>query len=413
MTTPAFELDPPPRTWNTLIDFDPNRHASDRAALGLPTDRPIVMAGHQGGFWHAGIAAKLFAAHAIADRIGGSVAWLVVDTDDTQPTSLRVPLRDEQGRLTDRTIRIDRDTLDDPRAIEAAAAFDRHAREPSAEVRATLATMDRLPVPDSTLIRSSKLADTPRFRELVELFRTNTAGARAAYNEAVESEPAARITPLLGDAVPFWRVTPRGARLPAREADLAGPLWPRALATTGVVRASLCDLFIHGTGGRAYEPINNRWLGQSLGWPLAPFVTATANLRLRFEGDAATEHDAARAAWLAHHARHHPLDLGDQAGQSRRDALVQAIAQAPRESRERAHRFAELHAVLDEARTTHAQAISRLDAEARTLRARAAERSLRDDRTWPAVLHSPEALIDLRDIIAASFDAPPSHPGDS
>lgn len=406
MSDPLIELDPPAHAWAELIEFDPTRHAEERSRLGLTTDRPIVMAGHQGGFWHAGIAAKLFAAHAIAKQIGGDVAWLVIDTDDADPTLLRVPFHDEQGKLTERTLRVDRETTEHPRAAEAIAAYEQHAAEPSHEARATRATMDLLPEPTPTLIRSSQLAATATFRSLVARFQTNAPTAREQYNTAITTQPDSGITPLLGDQAPFWRVTPSGGRLPARESDLNGTLWPRALATTGVVRASLCDLFIHGTGGRAYEPINDAWLGNSLAWGLAPYVTATATLRLRFEGETVTEADAAHAAWAAHHARHQPASLGDEDRQAKRNELVQRIADAPRGSAERAELFVELHRVLDAARGSRAEQLRSLAARATALRMKSAERTLRDDRTWPAVLHSSADLEALRDAIAESFACP-------
>lgn len=404
MNDRAIELDPHAREWAQLIEFDPQRHAEERARLGLPTDRPIIMAGHQGCFWHAGIAAKLFAAQSMARCVGGAVAWLVIDTDAAEPTSLRVPEQDAEGRLRDRTGRVDRDSFDHPRAQLAAEAFATHSDEPSAEVRATRATLDLLPGDAPSLVQSSSLAATKPFRALVDWFRTDAAEARSAYNDAVSSQPAAGMRVLEGDAVPFWRVTPHGARLPAREADLEGQLWPRALATTGVVRTSLCDLFIHGTGGRGYEPINDRWLADALGWGLAPYTTATATIRLRFEGGTVTEAQAAQAAWRAHHARHHPGQLRDANTQASRDRLAARIAELPHSDPQRPARFAELHQLLAQYRADHAEELEALSAEARSMRAAANEHSLRSDRTWPAVLHEPSDLEALRAAIDAAFD---------
>ncbi len=403
MSDPVVELDPPAHEWASMIDFDPSRHASERERFGLPTDRPIIMAGHQGEFWHAGIAAKVFAAQALAERIGGTAAWLVVDTGDASLTELRVPARDERGRLTAITAKIDRDTIDHPRAADATGAYERHEGEASPEVRATMATMDLLPGPTPTLLRSSSLSETEAFRAIVERFENDAMGARQAYNDAVRARANGGVAELMGDAVPFWRVTPSGARLPARETDLRSTLWPRALAMTGVVRASLCDVFIHGTGGRGYEPINDRWLGEMMGWRLAPYVTATATLRLRFEGRVVTEADAARAAWHAQHARHHPGDFGDAAAQRERDAIVRQISALPRADARRAGLFADLHAILDRSRTNHAGTLDELRVHADTLAHRASERALREDRTWPAVLHERDDLLALRDSIDAAF----------
>ncbi len=406
MNEPAIELDPPPHEWADRIAFDPARHAGERARFGLPTDRPVVMAGHQGHFWHAGIAAKLFAAQALADRVGGAVAWLVIDTDGTEPASLRVPIADDRGNLGERTLRLDRETTDLPRARAAARAYERHGGERSPALRATLATLDLLPTPTPILLRSSRLGETAAFGALVDGFRRDAAFARRSYNHAAASAPDAGIAELRGNEVPFWRLTPSGARLPARESDLDAPLWPRALATTGVARASLCDLFVHGVGGAAYEPINDRWLADALGWNLAPFVSATATLRLRFEGDAVSEAEAQAAVWRAHHARHHPGLLGVDRAQAERARLVAEIDRLPRGDARRAGLFGELHALLESVRRSHAGALSKLDAMADELVARAKERGVRDDRTWPAALHEPEDLAALRDAIASAFGPP-------
>src|SRR5690606_4565547 len=71
-----------------------------RDQLGLPTDRPIIMSGHQAEWWHPGILAKLFAARALADRIGGVVVWLVADQDDTDPGAIRIPTRRDNRTVT-------------------------------------------------------------------------------------------------------------------------------------------------------------------------------------------------------------------------------------------------------------------------------------------------------------------------
>ncbi|MEO1717817.1 MAG: hypothetical protein AAFR76_11965 [Planctomycetota bacterium] len=405
MSEPEIKLDPPAHTWADLIEFDPGRNAEERARFGLPTDRPIIMAGHQGEFWHAGIAAKLFAAQALADRINAAVAWLVIDTDDTKPAQLRVPVRDEAHQLVDRTIRIDRERIDHPGAAAALAAFDRHSNQTSLATRVTLAAIDLLPTPMPTLLRASQLAESAAFGSLVEQFRSDADEARSRYNIAVEANPQAGMTGLVADQIPFWRVTPSGGRLPARERDLdTATLWPRALATTAAVRAALCDLFIHGTGGAAYEPLNDHWLGERHDCNLAPFVSATATLRLTFDGHAVTPTQAHEAKWRAHHARHHPGLIGAEAAQAQRTQLVESIRGLPTGDPKRAELFADLHGLLAGARSRHAGALATLDEEAAVLTERAKEHRLRNDRTWPAALHDPADLEALRTMIDSRFD---------
>ena len=50
-----------------------------RAELGLPTDRFVVMTGHQAGIWHAGIAEKFIVGARIAADRGGVLVHVVVE----------------------------------------------------------------------------------------------------------------------------------------------------------------------------------------------------------------------------------------------------------------------------------------------------------------------------------------------
>ena len=50
-----------------------------RASLQLPTDKPIVIVGHQPTFFHPGILAKFIAANRLAKQIDGVLVFLVVD----------------------------------------------------------------------------------------------------------------------------------------------------------------------------------------------------------------------------------------------------------------------------------------------------------------------------------------------
>ena len=75
-----------------------------RSELGLPTDRPVVMSGHQAGLWHAGILAKHLATNAAARTADAHAAWLVVDQDTEPPMKLAWPARDGE-----RLVRRERD----------------------------------------------------------------------------------------------------------------------------------------------------------------------------------------------------------------------------------------------------------------------------------------------------------------
>src|SRR5690606_41787826 len=83
----CITLRPAPARWRTIISQAPipPAHASDRAAVGLPTDRPVVLSGHQPTLWHAGILAKLLAACELAASTGAAVGWIVPDADEADP----------------------------------------------------------------------------------------------------------------------------------------------------------------------------------------------------------------------------------------------------------------------------------------------------------------------------------------
>ncbi|MEM6334648.1 MAG: hypothetical protein AAF823_15050 [Planctomycetota bacterium] len=96
-------------------------------------------------------------------------------------------------------------------------------------------------------------------------------------------------------------------------------LVPRALLMTAAVRArGDCGLFVHGTGGGAYDRITERWwrgwLGEEAG-ELAPMVVATADVRLDAAGLAVADAAAVRrAVWGVHHARHNVDRLAGMVG---------------------------------------------------------------------------------------------------
>ncbi len=83
VTQPPGDLlfDPPPSAWTGLVRTpgDDATTRNTRFALGLPTDRPVVMGGHQPGVWHAGVLAKWYAIEVFAQHAGAAGAWVVVD----------------------------------------------------------------------------------------------------------------------------------------------------------------------------------------------------------------------------------------------------------------------------------------------------------------------------------------------
>lgn len=70
-----------------------------------------------------------------------------------------------------------------------------------------------------------------------------------------------------------------------REFALEGVLLrPRALITTMYVRLLIADEFVHGIGGGKYDQLTDRIVAEFFNIEPAPYVTATATLRMPFEG---------------------------------------------------------------------------------------------------------------------------------
>ena len=108
----SIRIEPDPATWGGLMERrGATKHPKQdefRRELGLPVDRPVVMSGHQAGFWHSGIAAKYFALDAARRAFGAAGAWIVVDQDTNSADEVRYPSnavavvgeKGETGRLS-------------------------------------------------------------------------------------------------------------------------------------------------------------------------------------------------------------------------------------------------------------------------------------------------------------------------
>lgn len=439
---PQVLIRPDAAAWRAAAPstLDPSA-ARFRAQLGLPTERPVVMSGHQAQVWHPGILAKLFALRAFARRTGAAAAWVVVDHDDHDPFAIRAPVIGADGRLAvaifgppaaPEHVPVCRRAPWNPgapwrlpdRAHAAApnvergleqvrAALARHAAAQDAAEQTALAAWDLLPggaPADVVVIRATALARTTLFAELAERMRRDPAACAEAHNAAVQSFPRERIAPLAEGELPLWSIGPSigSARRRVFAGDLASTgvaaLAPRALLLTGLMRLAACDLFVHGLGGERYDRITERWLAAWLSVSLAPTTMATATVRLRIPGRLPTPEQIARAAWVAHRARHDPALLDDEARAARKRDLLARIAAAPPRSAERAALFDQLHDLLHESEHAHAAALAALDARAADLRARAGEAAIAADRAWPFPLYEPDQLVALAREVDSRFE---------
>jgi hypothetical protein len=415
---PRVTLEPPPHAAASRNAMEqrftarPTPADHFRRELGLPTGRPLILTGHQPGFFHPGVLAKYITARELAARSGAAVAMLVVDHDAADPFALRVPrsLDDDLPEPIDvrlgpaprvgaaaeslpvqheRDLNAARDQAlrKHDLAAEAAAMLDAavhalvnalHHHPADGAEQAAIANAHLLGIADlGPLVRSSELAAAHAFAEFARSLATDD-DELIAYNRAVAAHPDAGVTPLAGvrhadpqpsvdeDAeLPLWSIDPATAvRRAVRRDGLAhtdpATLRPRALCMTALLRRLGCELFIHGTGGAAYDHATTQWRPE----PLAPVATATADLYLPNEpADHITQADVAHARWLAHHARHSPAAVNDHQREQTRRTLVANIRNANTQPA-RSAAFRHLHDFLNAHRSTHAEALQALAANA-------------------------------------------------
>lgn len=427
-------------------------HLRFRQQLGLPTDRPVVLSGHQITLWHAGILAKVFAALAWARRMGGAAAWVALDHDPEDFSTLRVPVREAGGPLAARVIPLAPKALANNleagippvhlptfepsrsavpslalRELESRIAHIRDTLErarsasTTAAEQVTRATHDLCPGGLPTTVFSSRLADTDFFASMVSKMREDPRACHECYNAALAAAPEARLTPLAAPGgrleLPLWTFESATGVRRRVYADMLQPgarlrLAPRALLLSGVLRLGACDVFIHGLGGGAtdepgaggYDRATEAWLKAWLGEPLAPAVAATATLHLPLaDGPEITPAQAAQASWRAHATPHSPAMVGDADRARRKTELVAQVASAPRRSPQRREVFQALQALLLEHRASHSAEVVAARQAAALARRRLAERGVAFDRTWAFPLHAPEALEALRARIEAAL----------
>lgn len=450
---------PAPAQWPHLLSS--TARSSDalalRAELDLSPDRPIILSGHQAQFWHPGIVAKIFAAHAAARAQSAQFVWLVVDHDENDPFALRYPvLRDGKTRpalavenwnaapsdlSTPRCAGLrpaarpaplptgDKANFAAPeiqgglRAINAALAA--HLSAPSAAAQVTLAAFDLLAplLPRPAILSSTDLSRTAVFRTLVEKMAADPAHCISAYNAAVATQPPhARLRPLADNELPLWKLDRAAAiRRPATIADArtATPadLAPRALFLTALLRLAACDLFIHGTGGggategEGYDIVTDRWINNWLGQTLAPVVTVSATLRLGIDSAVESPPSPAeidRARWLAHHAQHNPAILEDASAVQAHHSAVATLTRLHHRRdadsrREKKAAYIELHKAIAASRDRNADRLAALSTSAAASAARRVESVIAADRTWAFPLYHRPQLEQLQSVINKNF----------
>lgn len=441
---PSITLRPDPGCWRerlTAHALTPSANdRSDRAALGLPDSGPIVMSGHQPVVWHAGILAKLIAASELARVTHATACWIVADMDEVDAVFTRAP-HGRGDRATAQPVRLlegdppgpgiptaalpPRDPAPaaqiEPAFPGLAERLAAHRSEPTLALQVGRAVVEhacaRLGLEPPVVLACSDLVRTDAWRSLLKAMRADPPDCARAYNDAAEEHPDARVRALQihGDRVelPLWRVRPNLPRLAVfadqMESIPADELRPRALAMTAIVRAAVCDLFIHGTGGGLYDRVTESWVRRWDHAPartLAPAVVATADARADLGVDPADLPDPAQARWRAHHARHNPAVLGDDAGAAEKRTILTAIDRAKADGADPAPHFAALQALLRRVRAAHADQLGHLDREAERAERLRAVRDLALDRTWPWPVLADDTVDSLHRQIRERIGAP-------
>ena len=437
-------LAPEPGKMGALIEVGTRERSAEargfREQLGIDGDAPVVMAGHQAAFWHAGTVAKYMSADVAARMSGARVAWLVVDQDENEPLVIRCPTS-SNGALEVRDVALGEAQGRGPtgwrepaRVIAAEPpdgapecarrgigrmhdALRSHEAEPSLArqvARANAALLGELGLSGS-IVHSRAMSGTELFASLVGRMKDDPILCARAYNEAAARFPDAGVRALQVGArveLPLWRVADGVRRaVHSDDAGEAGTLVPRALLMTAMMRLAGCDLFVHGTGGAGedaaggYEAINDVWLESWLGErPAGRVAVASATVLMELGGaDAPTSEAIAEAKARAHKARHEPSIVGDEAAAREKARLLAAIEDAKARGQKPGALFGEMQKLLAAYRERHAEAFEALDAEAARLEARAGEAAIREDRTWAWPLHDERRVRGLKAEIDRAF----------
>ncbi|MEO1237584.1 MAG: hypothetical protein AAFX76_12420, partial [Planctomycetota bacterium] len=246
------------------------------------------------------------------------------------------------------------------------------------------------------------------------------------YNDAVRAFPGAGVTRLSVEPdrveTPLWAM---GWMRPRRRVyvDVADStpmfvtedgeplgagggvtLAPRALLMTALLRRpDRCGLFVHGTGGGAYDRITERWWGEWRGEALAPMATATADVRLDFDGlPVAGRADVERAVWRAHHLSHNldrELGLNDERTRAKRELLDHM--HDDRDRRRRGASFRLIHEINRELAEAHPDAIAEADRAVERARVGVANAAVAGKRDWPFLLYPEPTRVALAEQIEA------------
>jgi hypothetical protein len=428
------------------------------ADWSLPAQGGRIATGHQAALWHPGILAKDIAMRVAADRCGGEAMHLVVDSDAHDVLRIDVPVvRD--GQLSVETVELGktqptvptgmqppadlaraaaalcdtRDQLGDELAVDLDRLIDAMRDDPGGgslarQIAQITMRLMRPYVGDE--VRIVYAGELMRRDDVATIAHAMLADARScvdAYNRAVAQWPGVGMTPLAVERerveLPMWRLQWGRPRLRVF-ADLADstPLFadelgniiddvtslaPRALLLTAIMRSRLCDLFIHGTGGYAYDRITEAWWQQWRGETLAPMALVTADVHLDFDAPVADRDAVTAAQWWMHHLPHNvdrAADLDNDLAREKRDIL--ARMDDDRDRARRAGAFQRLHAINARLQRDHPALIDDARKRLRDAALGLGNRRIAGRRDWSFAIYPPDKLLALAEKLKSESAAP-------
>ncbi len=336
-----------------------------RNSLGLRTEKPVIIVGHQPTFFHPGILAKFIAADRFAREINGELVYLVVDHHKGESGQLQTP----NAEIDLASLQKDLAMCDQPRVeineefepISSALQEAKGENAASQFANALVLLME----PWATVnhvITATELLETGFGTAIVNEMQSRPSVCRTSYNTALEMYPEVRIPHLNGEELPLWKGN--------------NSLHPRALVLTLLARLVACDLFVHGSGGMLYDQAMEHWCKSWLGCSPCSAVLATATVPLATTYLSMT--DARREYYSP------SFDVKTKA------KFLDAIEEAPYNSPQRQIQFQKMHQWLRTVQPT-------LDIDALKYQEATAKR-----RTWAFPLYSVEQLDTLRDLIFES-----------
>jgi hypothetical protein len=452
---------PPPsvRTEPAIDAWSPARAAHDRSELvarvnaraqRLGTaaldarDGPLIATGHQAQLWHPGILAKDIAMDLAAERLGAARLHVVVDQDTNEAWRLQVPRLDGDALRVrsvmlpqtsgvptgfqapaDPGLLLEQLAGDDPSLIRplTEAVRDLPACGSRAEqIAVVLARLKKPYAGDVPVMLVSDLAGLPAFESVVGRMLGDVRACAAAYNKACAALPEAGMSPLIESRdfveLPLWAAAwdaPR-RRVFVDLADTepmfvfddgepidrsAVTLLPRALLLTAVMRSTLCDLFVHGTGGLVYDRVTEVWWQDWTGGSLAPIAGVTADVYLDLGAPVADRAAVDRAVWRRHHLPHNldrVLGLTGAPVHEKRELLAYMDDDRDRARRRRA--FNRLHEINRDLAGSHRDALAAADRELDLARVGLSNALTAKRRDWCFALYPPDALKGLRRVLA-------------